>query len=175
MPQECCRPPRAGDGCCVRRCLFKERRKPICGPGVDREALPDRTVSSSAYADEGASSLSLSSSSIAATTAKVKKQLLTVVVENDEWRVNNKYDRSRTPRPVEEIIRRAEQLVGKEVSYNVLFSNCEHFVTELRYGDGVSDQALNVIFGANRGVIGNALLAVADAVGITSVMSKPMT
>ncbi|XP_064241003.1 phospholipase A and acyltransferase 1-like [Passer domesticus] len=125
--------------------------------------------------DEGASSLSLSSSSIVATRAKVKKQLLTVVVENDEWRVNNKYDRSRTPRPVEEIIRRAEQLVGKEVSYNVLFSNCEHFVTELRYGDGVSDQALNVIFGANRGMIGSTLLAVADAVGITSVMSKPMT
>ncbi|NWH91896.1 HRSL1 enzyme, partial [Aegithalos caudatus] len=90
--------------------------------------------------DEGASSLSLSSSSISATRAKVKKQLLKTVAQNDKWRVNNKYDRSRTPLPVKEIIRRAEQWIGREVLYDVLSSNCEHFVTELRYGEGVSDQ-----------------------------------
>ncbi|NWH91898.1 HRSL1 enzyme, partial [Aegithalos caudatus] len=90
--------------------------------------------------DEGASSLSLSSSSISATRAKVKEQLLKTVAQNDKWRVNNKYDRSRTPLPVKEIIRRAEQWIGREVLYDVLSSNCEHFVTELRYGEGVSDQ-----------------------------------
>ncbi|XP_041331565.1 phospholipase A and acyltransferase 1-like [Pyrgilauda ruficollis] len=91
--------------------------------------------------DEGATSITLSSSSIRSTRAKVKKEPLQNVVENDEWRVNNKYDRSRTPRPVEEIIQRAEEWVGKEVPYNVLTRNCEHFVTELRYGEGVSEQA----------------------------------
>ncbi|NXI17075.1 HRSL1 enzyme, partial [Irena cyanogastra] len=70
--------------------------------------------------DEEASSSSLASSSIRSSRAKVKKQLLTVVVEDHKWRVNNKYDRSRTPLPVEEIIRRAEQWIGREVPYNVL-------------------------------------------------------
>ncbi|XP_068056163.1 phospholipase A and acyltransferase 1-like [Anomalospiza imberbis] len=90
--------------------------------------------------DEGATSLKLSSSSIRATTAKVKKQLREEVVGNDKWRVNNKYDRSYTPFPVEEIIRRAEQWIDREVPYDVLNRNCEHFVTMLRYGEGVSEQ-----------------------------------
>ncbi|NXK70886.1 PA216 protein, partial [Sylvietta virens] len=80
------------------------------------------------------------SSSISATRAKVKKELLTKVAGNHKWRVNNKYDRSRTPLPVKEIIRRAEQWIDREVEYDVLDSNCEHFVTELRYGEAASDQ-----------------------------------
>uniref|UniRef100_A0A8C5UMV5 LRAT domain-containing protein n=1 Tax=Malurus cyaneus samueli TaxID=2593467 RepID=A0A8C5UMV5_9PASS len=90
--------------------------------------------------DEGAPSLSVSLASIFTRKAKVKKQLLKEVVENDEWRVNNKYDRSRTPLPVVEIIWRAESWIDKEVPYDVLLRNCEHFVTMLRYGEGVSDQ-----------------------------------
>ncbi|XP_039551632.1 uncharacterized protein LOC120495818 [Passer montanus] len=92
--------------------------------------------------DEGATSLTLSSSSIRATTAKVKKQLLKEVVGNDEWRVNNKYDRYYTPFAVEKIIQRAKQWIGREVPYDVLNRNCEHFVTELRYGVGVSEQSI---------------------------------
>ncbi|XP_077641807.1 phospholipase A and acyltransferase 1-like isoform X1 [Lonchura striata] len=91
--------------------------------------------------DEGAPSLSVSTTSIFTRKAKVKKQLLKEVVGNDKWRVNNKYDRSRTPRPLEEIIRCAEQWIDREVPYDVLYENCEHFVTELRYGEGVSEQA----------------------------------
>ncbi|NXM51077.1 HRSL1 enzyme, partial [Gymnorhina tibicen] len=72
--------------------------------------------------------------------AKVKKQLLKEVVGNDEWCVNNKYDRSRTPRPVKEIIQRAESCIGKEVPYRLFHNNCEHFVTELRYGKKFSYQ-----------------------------------
>ncbi|NXE43200.1 HRSL1 enzyme, partial [Ptilorrhoa leucosticta] len=90
--------------------------------------------------DEGAPSLSVSTTSIFTRKAKVKKQLLKEVVGNNTWRVNNKYDRSRTPLPVREIIRRAERWIDMEVPYDVLGSNCEHFVTELRYGEGVSDQ-----------------------------------
>lgn len=84
--------------------------------------------------------MSVSTTSIFTRKAKVKKQLLKEVVGNNKWRVNNKYDRSRTPLPVEEIIRRAERWIDQEVTYDVLGSNCEHFVTELRYGKGVSDQ-----------------------------------
>ncbi|NWZ34149.1 HRSL1 enzyme, partial [Brachypodius atriceps] len=90
--------------------------------------------------DEGAPSLLVSTTSIFARKAKVKKQLLKEVVADNTWCVNNKYDRSRTPLPVKEIIRRAEQWIDREVSYDVLGSNCEHFVTMLRYGEGVSDQ-----------------------------------
>ncbi|XP_071422299.1 phospholipase A and acyltransferase 1 isoform X3 [Pithys albifrons albifrons] len=91
--------------------------------------------------DEGAPSLSVSVVSIFTRKAKIKKQLLKEVVGNDEWNVNNKYDRSRTPLPVAEIIRRAERYIDREVSYDVLGNNCEHFVTMLRYGEEVSDQA----------------------------------
>ncbi|NWV50638.1 HRSL1 enzyme, partial [Daphoenositta chrysoptera] len=79
-------------------------------------------------------------SALLAAKARVKKQLLEEAAEGDKWRVNNKYDRSRTPFPVEEIIRRAESWVDKEVPYSLFRNNCEHFVTKLRYGEGVSDQ-----------------------------------
>ncbi|NWV94056.1 HRSL1 enzyme, partial [Machaerirhynchus nigripectus] len=90
--------------------------------------------------DEGAPSLSVSTTSIFTRKAKVKKQLLKEVVGNDKWRVNNKYDRSHTPLPVKKIIQGAEQWIDREVTYDVIGSNCEHFVTMLRYGEGVSDQ-----------------------------------
>ncbi|NWV28406.1 HRSL1 enzyme, partial [Origma solitaria] len=95
--------------------------------------------------DEGAPSLSVSTTSIFTRRAKVKKQLLTEVVGNDGWRVNNKYDRSRTPLPVEEIIRRAERWIDKEVTYDVLSSNCEHFVTMLRYRQPASEQVSDTV------------------------------
>ncbi|NWV16954.1 HRSL1 enzyme, partial [Origma solitaria] len=95
--------------------------------------------------DEGAPSLSVSTTSIFTRRAKVKKQLLKEVVGDNKWRVNNKYDRSRTPLPVEEIIRRAEHWIDKEVPYDVLGNNCEHFVTELRYGEGVSEQVSDTV------------------------------
>ncbi|KAF2978525.1 hypothetical protein EK904_011291 [Melospiza melodia maxima] len=91
-------------------------------------------------ADEEASSLWLRSSSIHATRAKVKKQLLKDVAGNHKWRVNKTHDRSHSPFPVKEIIQRAEQRIGEELTYDVLTSNCEHFVTMLRYGEGFSDQ-----------------------------------
>ncbi|NXK43519.1 HRSL1 enzyme, partial [Piprites chloris] len=91
--------------------------------------------------DEGVPSMFVSTMSIFTRKAKVKKQLLKEVVENNDWEVNNKYDRSRTPLPVKEIIRRAELYIDREVTYDVLGKNCEHFVTMLRYGEGVSDQA----------------------------------
>ncbi|XP_016161257.1 PREDICTED: phospholipid-metabolizing enzyme A-C1-like [Ficedula albicollis] len=72
--------------------------------------------------------------------AKVKKHLLEDAVGNDDWAVNNKYDHYREPFPVEEIIRRAESQIGKVVLYRLFYKNCEHFVTEVRYGEGVSEQ-----------------------------------
>ncbi|XP_068056161.1 phospholipase A and acyltransferase 1-like [Anomalospiza imberbis] len=114
--------------------------------------------------DEGAPSLSVSTTSIFTRKAKVKKQLLKVVVGNHKWRINNKYDRSHTPRPVEEIIRRAEQWIDREVPYDVLTSNCEHFVTMLRYGEGVSEQVTKAVIGTTAAVGGIILAGLATAV-----------
>ncbi|KAL9845103.1 phospholipase A and acyltransferase 1-like isoform 2-T2 [Geothlypis trichas] len=116
--------------------------------------------------DEEASSILLSSSSIRATRAKVKKELLKDVVKNHRWRVNNKYDCSRTPFPVEEIIQRAELCVDREVPYNVVKGNCEHFVTMLRYGEGVSDQARKAAVGSGAAAVGSIILAGAALVAM---------
>ncbi|XP_059711457.1 phospholipase A and acyltransferase 1-like [Haemorhous mexicanus] len=135
-------------------------------PGYQHWALyvGDGYVINVTPVDEGAPSLLVSTTSVFTKKAKVKKQLLKVVVENHNWRVNNKYDRSRTPFPVKEIIRRAEQWIDREVPYDVLTSNCEHFVTMLRYGEGVSDQVTKVVIGTTAAVGGIILAGLATAV-----------
>ncbi|XP_027562836.1 phospholipid-metabolizing enzyme A-C1-like, partial [Neopelma chrysocephalum] len=107
--------------------------------------LEDEYVIHVTCEDKGIQRLSPSGVAIVAKTAKVKKQLLKEVVGDNDWEVNNKYDRSRTPLPVEEIIRRAKSYIDMEVTYKVLGKNCEHFVTMLRYGESVSDQARSAI------------------------------
>ncbi|XP_053566196.1 phospholipase A and acyltransferase 1 isoform X1 [Bombina bombina] len=86
-----------------------------------------------------------SAKSVFSRKALVKMQLLKDVVGNDTYKVNNKYDDKYSPLPAEEIIQRAEILIGQEVCYDILGNNCEHFVTLLRYGEGVSEQANKAI------------------------------
>ncbi|XP_066203661.1 phospholipase A and acyltransferase 1 isoform X1 [Saccopteryx leptura] len=82
-----------------------------------------------------------SAKSVFSRKALVKMQLLKDVVGNDTYRVNNKYDETYPPLPMEEVIQRSEFVIGQEVEYDILVNNCEHFVTLLRYGEGVSEQA----------------------------------
>lgn len=91
-------------------------------------------------ADESPAAAMSSVKSVFSRKAVVRMQLLKEVVGSDSYRVNNKYDHNHTPLPVCEIIQRAQVLIGQEVSYDLLGSNCEHFVTLLRYGEGVSEQ-----------------------------------
>lgn len=90
--------------------------------------------------DESQAAAVSSVKSVFSRKAVVRMQLLKEVVGSDSYRINNKYDDNHTPLPVSEIIHRAELLIGQEVSYDLLGSNCEHFVTLLRYGEGVSEQ-----------------------------------
>lgn len=90
--------------------------------------------------DESPAAAVSSVKSVFSRKAVVRMQLLKDVVGNDSYRVNNKYDHNHTPLPVCEIIQRAQVLIGQEVSYDLLGNNCEHFVTLLRYGEGVSEQ-----------------------------------
>uniref|UniRef100_A0A803SLM0 LRAT domain-containing protein n=1 Tax=Anolis carolinensis TaxID=28377 RepID=A0A803SLM0_ANOCA len=66
--------------------------------------------------------------------AYVKKDWLETVVRKDQYRVNNKHDHTHPQLPLTKILQRAEELVGKEMPYNLTSHNCEHFVMDLRYG-----------------------------------------
>ncbi|XP_069884799.1 phospholipase A and acyltransferase 1 isoform X2 [Dipodomys merriami] len=90
---------------------------------------------------DGMPSSFTSAKSVFHTKALVKMQLLKDVVGNDTYRINNKYDDIYPPLPVDEVIQRSEFVIGQEVAYNFLSNNCEHLVTLLRYGEGVSEQA----------------------------------
>ncbi|XP_016429125.1 HRAS-like suppressor 3 [Sinocyclocheilus rhinocerous] len=77
--------------------------------------------------------------------ATVKKEELYEVVGNDEYCINNLLDEKYKPRPVREILRDAHRFLGKELPYSVFTSNCEHFVTELRYGEPQSRQVRDAV------------------------------
>ncbi|XP_013916073.1 PREDICTED: uncharacterized protein LOC106544348 [Thamnophis sirtalis] len=77
--------------------------------------------------------------------AYVKKDWLETVVRNDQYRVNNKHDHTYPPLPLTKTLERAEELVGREMPYNLTSHNCEHFVMELRYGIAMSDQTLFMV------------------------------
>uniref|UniRef100_A0A3Q1GJM1 Phospholipase A and acyltransferase 1 n=1 Tax=Acanthochromis polyacanthus TaxID=80966 RepID=A0A3Q1GJM1_9TELE len=96
--------------------------------------------------DENQAAAMSSVKSVFSRKAVVRMQLLKEVVGSDSYCVNNKYDHNHTPLPVCEIIQRAQVLIGQEVSYDLLGSNCEHFVTLLRYGEGVSEQVSHCLF-----------------------------
>uniref|UniRef100_G1QF20 LRAT domain-containing protein n=1 Tax=Myotis lucifugus TaxID=59463 RepID=G1QF20_MYOLU len=65
---------------------------------------------------------------------EVKRQLLMEVVGNCSYEVNNHLDHLYKPRPIEEMISSGKEMVGKKMEYSDLSRNCEHFVTDLRYG-----------------------------------------
>ncbi|XP_051930201.1 phospholipase A and acyltransferase 1 isoform X3 [Hippocampus zosterae] len=106
--------------------------------------------------DESQAAAMSSVKSVFSRKAVVRMQLLKEVVGSDSYRVNNKYDHNHTPLPVCEIIQRAQILIGQEVSYDLLGSNCEHFVTLLRYGEGVSEQVAYTQFISNPSIFSHA-------------------
>ncbi|XP_003920315.2 phospholipase A and acyltransferase 4 [Saimiri boliviensis] len=75
-----------------------------------------------------------SSLSVLDSRAIVKRERLKDVVEGCNYQVNNSLDREYKPRPIQEIISSAEGMVGQKMKYSVMNRNCEHFVTNLRYG-----------------------------------------
>ncbi|KAM4720942.1 phospholipase A and acyltransferase 3-like [Rhinophrynus dorsalis] len=103
---------------------------------------------------EGWSSLS----SALGGTAVVRKDRLEAVADGCNYRVNNKFDQKMDPFPPGKVVRAALEQVGKVMPYSVTSANCEHFVTELRYGNCVSDQVDNAKMYAAVG--GGAALAI---------------
>ncbi|XP_061900195.1 phospholipase A and acyltransferase 3-like [Entelurus aequoreus] len=99
--------------------------------------------------------------SILADRGLVKMEELWTVVGNDRYRVNNILDGKYQPRPVYVIVEEARRLVGQIVSYCLISRNCEHFVTNLRYGKPESRQVRQAAETAAWTGLGMALAAVA--------------
>uniref|UniRef100_A0A3B3ZUQ0 LRAT domain-containing protein n=1 Tax=Periophthalmus magnuspinnatus TaxID=409849 RepID=A0A3B3ZUQ0_9GOBI len=78
--------------------------------------------------------------SVLAEKAIVKEEEFWDVIGTNKWIINNILDEKYTPRPADVIVREARRKVGNEIPYCVFRGNCEHFVTELRYGQPESRQ-----------------------------------
>lgn len=72
--------------------------------------------------------------------AVVKCEPLNEVARNDTYCVSNYLDNKYRPRPVHDIVHSAKMRVGQPWKYNVVSSNCEHFVTKLRNGQPICKQ-----------------------------------
>uniref|UniRef100_A0A669E7I1 LRAT domain-containing protein n=1 Tax=Oreochromis niloticus TaxID=8128 RepID=A0A669E7I1_ORENI len=97
-----------------------------------------------------------SGASVHAANGTVRKEKIWDVVGKDDWKINNSMDRQYKPRPANVIVEDAKAMVGKELRYDLVEYNCEHFVKELRCGVAESLQvALRVMGGA--GVIALAV------------------
>uniref|UniRef100_G1Q848 LRAT domain-containing protein n=1 Tax=Myotis lucifugus TaxID=59463 RepID=G1Q848_MYOLU len=70
----------------------------------------------------------------------VKRELLVEVVRNFFYKVNNHLDHLYKPRPINEMLSSGKEMIGQEMEYSDLSRNCEHFVTDLRYGKAHSRQ-----------------------------------
>jgi cell wall-associated NlpC family hydrolase len=76
--------------------------------------------------------------------ASVKLEQLAVVAGESKCRINNQ-EAEATARGlqalnVKELMEKARNLVGETVPYHLLNKNCEHYVTEWRYGKSWSEQ-----------------------------------
>uniref|UniRef100_A0A673VC41 LRAT domain-containing protein n=1 Tax=Suricata suricatta TaxID=37032 RepID=A0A673VC41_SURSU len=85
--------------------------------------------------------------SIPSSKAVVKQELLKDVVGNCFYRINNHLDHEYRPEPVNKIIRSAKEKIGERMEYSLLENNCEHFVTNLRYGWPHSKQVVGKSLG----------------------------
>ncbi|ROL47133.1 HRAS-like suppressor 3, partial [Anabarilius grahami] len=80
--------------------------------------------------------------------------------------INNLLDEKYEPRPIRDVLRDAHSLLGKELTYNVFTMNCEHFVTELRYGKPESRQVRQAV------AIGGAAVAGIGIVGVVLAVAS---
>ncbi|XP_063077370.1 phospholipase A and acyltransferase 4-like [Engraulis encrasicolus] len=102
----------------------------------------------------------------------IKKERFNAVVGECKWSKNNTKDREYKPRSLREILKDAEEWVGKTVRYSLITFNCEHFVNYLRYGNPESGQVKKVVQAvAQSGPIGWIGASVFASVASTSKVS----
>ncbi|XP_036429807.1 phospholipase A and acyltransferase 3-like [Colossoma macropomum] len=106
--------------------------------------------------------------------AVVKKEKLSVVVGDDKYIVNNLLDDEYEPQDICLVVKHAHRHVGNMLSYSLFSHNCEHFVTELRYGKPRSRQVRKAVgIGvATIGAVGIIAAVVAAAAALLSDSEK---
>ncbi|RWS29687.1 HRAS-like suppressor 3 [Leptotrombidium deliense] len=119
--------------------------------------------------------------------AVVKEAKLIEVAANSYIRVNNKEVPAKERRLVafdnETTVANAKKFVGLRVEYNLLTKNCEHYLTEWKYGKSWSDQAavaLNAIktlkkdsSSAGHAFLVNGLNTLLNSPGANNLPSSP--
>ncbi|CAL8238541.1 unnamed protein product, partial [Lota lota] len=70
----------------------------------------------------------------------VLKETLKDAVQDCKWKINNILDDKYIPRDADDIVKEALSLAGTRHHYDLINYNCEHFATELRYGQSESRQ-----------------------------------
>lgn len=71
------------------------------------------------------------------------EEYVDLVANGDQYYVNNAWDTNEfkvTPKKKEDIVSKAKQRAFEDVVYDLFNYNCEHFVTEMRYGRAFSKQ-----------------------------------
>ncbi|XP_060938173.1 phospholipase A and acyltransferase 4-like [Limanda limanda] len=76
--------------------------------------------------------------SLSSSTGKVKLEKLAAVVGNHRCQVNNLLDNRRKACQPSVIVKKAREMVGRNLPYNVASYNSKHFATEIRYGEAES-------------------------------------
>ncbi|XP_069391655.1 phospholipase A and acyltransferase 4-like isoform X2 [Paralichthys olivaceus] len=120
---------------------------------------------------KGQTDESFHSLALLSTTAEVKRHKLRKVVRHLKFKVNNLLDDKYEARERHLIVREACAMVGRVLPYSVATYNCEHFVTDLRYGKPESRQVKTVAEIAGMAVAGFAAVGLAAAL-FSSLSSK---
>ncbi|XP_035230020.1 phospholipase A and acyltransferase 1-like [Stegodyphus dumicola] len=132
------------------------------------------------------SGVDLDNNEIPSDTAVVRLSSLVDVAGLSGVRVNNKSvgakERGLEALPVEDVIHNSYSYLDKEVDFNMLTRNSEHYVTEWKYGHGWSDQAavtmsvmktLTEDFTVGHNVLVSGLHAVLNSPGSPAGRSTP--
>ncbi|XP_067113139.1 phospholipase A and acyltransferase 3-like [Osmerus mordax] len=115
-------------------------------------------------ADAGVRSLM----SVLCDRAVVTREGLVEVVGRSRFHVNNQLDSKHKPRKVCAILRDARSLLGLEMPYCILRGNCEHFVTQLRYGQAESRQ-IHYAVGVGVGTVAVGMKALTAASNLSCI------
>ncbi|XP_077588884.1 phospholipase A and acyltransferase 4-like [Stigmatopora nigra] len=92
--------------------------------------------------------------SVTTDVALVKKEKLSKVAGDCSWKIKNLLDDKYQPKSVAIILKDVNEQIGRRVGYSIMSRNCEHFVTDMRYGKAESRQVRQVATAATVATVG---------------------
>ncbi|KAG7511410.1 retinoic acid receptor responder protein 3-like [Solea senegalensis] len=122
--------------------------------------------------NDSGSKTSFSSFGKTSSKSDVRRDKLSDVLNGNSYQVNNLLDDKYKPRNPDDIVKEAKSRIGPS-KYDVVFYNCEHFATEMRYGIYQSQQ-VNEWTVAATGTTGPAAVVIAGATAIGGAAAAAM-